>query len=768
MVKLSVVIVSYNVCYFLEQALLSVRAAAARLGAPVEVFVVDNHSQDDSVGMVRARFPEVILIENQDNPGFAKANNQALRQATGQYRLLLNPDTLVAEDALRTCCEFMDAHPRGGGLGVRMLDGQGRFLPESKRGLPTPAVAFYKISGLAGLFPRSRTFGRYHLGFLSEDEAHEVDVLSGAFMLLRAEALAQVGLLDEDYFMYGEDIDLSYRLLRGGWQNWYFPGARILHYKGESTRRTSVNYVLVFYRAMVIFARKHFAPGRARAFSLLLNAAIWARAGLALLQRGATAAAPVLLDGALIFGGLAALKVYWEHNHKFVRQPYPPQYLLVAVPLYIATWLTLTWLSGGYDRPVRPGRVVRGVVVGTGLISAVSNFFDAWRFSKALIVLGGAWAVAALLGRQVLAHWLRHGRPGLDAARPKVLAFVGSAAESARARLLLAQAQVPATVIGYVSPDVTLVPGAWCLVPDAQGLGVEVNGSGNGAELEATAPVVAAGASRPQAADFALRGLSAPVLQSSTSNTQYPALSPQPSALSTERSTPKLPNLTTEHPIPNTLRAEAHATAQPPSPKPQGPGTNSPDHLGPLSELPALLKLYGLTELVFCGQDLSAAHIIDLMARLPARPAVAYKILPAGSDYIIGSSDRDAPGDYYARPHPGWQLAQPGQRRAKRLLDLMVSMGVLVLSPLLLAAQRRPAGLLPNAWRVLRGRRSWVGLRYLPEANGFTGIVSPADVAAAPAPDAATRQRLERLYAENYAPGLDARALWHGWRGLGG
>ncbi len=736
-VKLSVVIVSYNVCYFLEQALLSVRAAAARLGAPVEVFVVDNNSQDDSVNMVRALFPEVILIENAHNPGFSKANNQALRLATGQYRLLLNPDTLVAEDALRACCEFMDAHPQAGGLGVRMLDGQGRFLPESKRGLPTPVVAFYKISGLAGLFPRSRTFGRYHLGFLSEDEAHEVDVLSGAFMLLRGEALAQVGLLDEDYFMYGEDIDLSYRLTRGGWQNWYFPGARILHYKGESTRRTSVNYVLVFYRAMVIFARKHFAPSRARAFSLLLNAAIWARAGLALLQRGATAAAPVLLDGTLIFGGLAALKVYWEHNHKFVSQPYPPQYLLVAVPLYIVTWLTLTWLSGGYDRPVRPGRVVRGVAIGTLLISAVSNFFDAWRFSKALIVLGGAWAVAALLGRQVLAHWVRHGRPGLDAARPKVLAIVGSAAESARARLLLTQARVPATVIGYVSPDVVL--SAWCLVPGASALGREVNGSGNGLELETAAPVVAAGVARRQTADFVLRGSPASVLRSETPNTQYPT--------------------------PTTLRAEARATSQPPSTKHQAPGTNSSDHLGPVAELPALIRLYGLTELIFCGQDLSAEHIIDLMARLPARPPVAYKILPAGSDYIIGSSDRDAPGNYYVRPHSNWQLAQPGQRRAKRLLDLVVSVLVLALSPLLLPAQRRPAGLLPNAWRVWRGRRSWVGLRYLPEANGFTGIVSPADMAA---PDTATRQRLERLYAENYAPGLDARALWRGWRGLGG
>ena len=351
MVKLSVVIVNYNVCYFLEQTLLSVRQAVAALGAPAEVFVVDNNSADGSVAMVRARFPEVHLLENRANVGFSRANNQALRLATGQYQLLLNPDTLVEEATFRRCCDFMAAHPRCGGLGVQMLDGQGHFLPESKRGLPTPAVAFYKIIGLAKFFPKSRTFGRYHLGFLSPHEAHEVAVLSGAFMLLRAAALAEVGLLDEDYFMYGEDIDLSYRLTQGGWQNWYFPGTRILHYKGESTKRTSVNYVLVFYRAMVIFAQKHFAPGPAGLLARLLNAAIWLRAGAALAQRLATVATPVLLDAGLLYAGMLALKVYWENNHKYVPTPYPPQYMLVAVPLYIIIWLTTTWLSGGYDRP---------------------------------------------------------------------------------------------------------------------------------------------------------------------------------------------------------------------------------------------------------------------------------------------------------------------------------------------------------------------------------------------------------------------------------
>jgi GT2 family glycosyltransferase len=266
--QLSVIIVNYNVKYFLEQALYSVYKAMQGLNG--EVFVVDNNSADGSCEMVRRKFPQTIVIENKSNTAFSVANNQAIKQAKGKYILLLNPDTVVEEDCFRRCIDFMDTHQDAGAIGVKMIDGKGKFLPESKRSLPTPKVAFYKMFGFASIFPKSKTFGRYHLGFLSNDEVHEVEVLSGAFMFIRKATLDKIGLLDEDYFMYGEDIDLSYRITQGGFKNYYFPNTTIIHYKGESTKKTSVNYVFVFYRAMIIFAQKHYSKKHAKLFSFLM------------------------------------------------------------------------------------------------------------------------------------------------------------------------------------------------------------------------------------------------------------------------------------------------------------------------------------------------------------------------------------------------------------------------------------------------------------------------------------------------------------------
>lgn len=246
------------------------------------MFVVDNHSRDGSVDYLTDRFPSVNIISSNHNLGFARANNIAIRQCSGDYVLLLNPDTIVGENALDEVVAFMDAHPKAGGVGVCMLKVDGTPAMESRRGFPTPLTAFYKMSGLCARFPKSRRFGHYYMGYLPWSSAERIEVISGAFCMVRHEALDKIGLLDEDFFMYGEDIDLSYRLLKGGYENWYVP-ARILHYKGESTHKSSFAYVHVFYDAMFIFFRKHYGH-LSLLFSVPVKGAILVKATAALFK----------------------------------------------------------------------------------------------------------------------------------------------------------------------------------------------------------------------------------------------------------------------------------------------------------------------------------------------------------------------------------------------------------------------------------------------------------------------------------------------------
>lgn len=283
--KLSVIIVNYNVKYYLDQCIRSVLRAFEEMNTPAEIIVVDNHSADGSVDYLEQRYPQklfpmVRFVRSAHNLGFARANNIAIRQSRGEYVLLLNPDTIVGEDALKASVDFMDAHEDAGAVGVRMLGAQGRRAMESRRGLPTPMVSFFKMLGFCNRWPHHRLFGKYYMGYLPWDEPSQIEVVSGAYCMLRRKALDEVGLLDEDFFMYGEDIDLSYRVLKGGYHNYYLP-VNILHYKGESTQKSSFRYVHVFYEAMLIFFRKHYS-GMTFLLSLPIKTAIYAKALMAL------------------------------------------------------------------------------------------------------------------------------------------------------------------------------------------------------------------------------------------------------------------------------------------------------------------------------------------------------------------------------------------------------------------------------------------------------------------------------------------------------
>lgn len=428
--KLSVIIVNYNVQYFLENCLNSVYNSSKEID--FEVIVVDNNSVDGSLQMLAEKFPQTQVIANKDNKGFSVANNQAIKLAKGEYVLLLNPDTVVEENTFKAGCDLFDNNPKAGGIGVKMIDGKGTFLPESKRGLPTPAVAFYKIFGLSTLFPKSEKFGRYHLGHLDKDKDHEIEILSGAFMMMRQSVLDKIGLLDESFFMYGEDIDLSYRITQAGYTNHYLANTQIIHYKGESTKKSSINYVFVFYRAMAIFAKKHFSSKNARLFSSLINLAIYLRAALALVTRTLTHTLLPILDFVLIYSSVFLFKTYYESNVKYTSGgEYPQEVETFGIPIVGLIYLVCLFFSGAYHLPPRFKEVLKGVFSGSILVLITYSLLsEGYRFSRAIILFTVFFSPFIILLYRYLLHVLKVRR--FKNTKAQRIAIVGNRDELVR------------------------------------------------------------------------------------------------------------------------------------------------------------------------------------------------------------------------------------------------------------------------------------------------------------------------------------------------
>lgn len=449
--KLSIIIVNYNVQFFLENCLNSVIDSIK--GIEAEVFVVDNNSVDGSVEMVKTKFPSVKCIANNENLGFSKANNQAIKLAKGEYILLLNPDTVLEENTLKTCCDFLDSHPDGGGLGVKMLDGKGNFLPESKRGLPRPSVAFYKIFGLSTLFPKSKRFSQYHLGHLSKDKNHEVDVLSGAFMMLRKSVLDQIGLLDENFFMYGEDIDLSYRITQANYKNYYLADTSIIHYKGESTKKSSINYVFVFYRAMAIFAKKHFSSKNAKTFGTLINLAIYLRASLAVLTRTIKHILLPILDSLILYLGISTFKAYYEVKVKFkAGGSYPEEVEIWGIPIMISIYLLFNLLNGSYAIPTRFINILKGVFTGSlVLLISYSLLDETYRFSRAIVLFTVIWSLFAIPSLRFLLSLVKI-RP-IRKDKVQRIALIGKKDELERITTFLKDTLIHPELICYINSD---------------------------------------------------------------------------------------------------------------------------------------------------------------------------------------------------------------------------------------------------------------------------------------------------------------------------
>lgn len=402
---LSVIIVNYNVRQFLENALVSVQRALRELES--EIFVVDNASGDGSADMVRGRFPDVRVILNSTNLGFSKANNQALRLAKGKFILLINPDTIVQEDTLRVMLDFFAAHGDAGLAGCKILNPDGSFQLPCRRSFPSPWVAFTKIMGLSVLFPRSRIFGRYNLTYLDPDQTYPVDAISGSFMMLRRDVYDRIGGLDESFFMYGEDLDWCFRVRQAGYAVYYVHSTAIIHFKGESTRRSDIDELEHFYGAMELFVEKHF--NRSKVVRVLLKAGIVMRGAAATMARAARPAIAALADYLLLDLALF-LSAYWYFGN-------PTHFTFRAHPVvWVVPGLVLVVVSsalGVYSRyrhsVVRAGL---SVIVSYLFISAIVFFAKDFAYSRLVVVLSGILSFVFVPGWRILGIWYRSSGRG--------------------------------------------------------------------------------------------------------------------------------------------------------------------------------------------------------------------------------------------------------------------------------------------------------------------------------------------------------------------
>jgi len=452
--------------------------------------------------------------------------------------------------------------------------------------------------------------------------------------------------------MYGEDIDLSYRILLGGYKNYYFPETRIIHYKGESTRKSTVNYVFVFYRAMVIFAKKHFSQNNAKTFSALINFAIYLRAALAVSIRFIKSIALPAFDFGLILLGLLLIKDYYARNFKFISGgSYSNDIVSIAFPAYVLIWMFTVYLSGGYDKPIRLFRILRGVLVGTGIILiGYALLPEAYRFSRALILLGMGWALFSFLLSRLGLHIAGLKSFNLNPDKSKRIVIIGQQEEFERVNNLLKQTKINTSFLGFVSADES--------------------------------------------------------------------------------------------------------------------GSDHSSYIGKMSQISEVIEIYKINEVIFCSRDISSQGIIDYMHTLVSSD-VDFKIAPPESLSIIGSNSIDTAGDLYIIDVNS--ISKPKNKRNKRLFDVLTSLFILLLSPILLFFQSSIPKFYFNIISVLFGFKSWVGYgkemsEQLPKIK--PSVLSPSDAISNYTINKDTRSRLHLAYSKDYRIQNDFNIVWKSIRKL--
>lgn len=531
----------------------------------------------------------------------------------------------------------MDQHEDAGALGVRMIDGQGKFLPESKRGLPDPEVALYKMIGLNKLFPRSKKFGKYHLGYLDEFDTNPVDVLAGAFMFIRKSVLNEIGLLDETFFMYGEDIDLSYRITQAGFKNYYFPETTIIHYKGESTKKQSVNYVRIFYKAMIIFAEKHYTGSNKKAFTTFINSAIYLRALVSLLANWVKAYWLVAIETGVIFGTLFILKDYWEEHIKYIKS-YPPEMLYIHLPYYTLSWVASIAAVGAYKEVFNFGKLIKGVLLGMGVILVVYGLLpNELHFSRGIILFGTLLVSAVLMLERSLIHFARYKTLDLNRSKTTKSIVVGSADKWEMIRGILTSSGKAYQQLGFVSSD----------------------------------------------------------------------------------------------------------------------GKENENYLGAPEQLQEIVNIYGVNEVIFSSEDMTASEIMAWMTKIGSQ--VNYYTLPANSEFVIGSHSKNSSGLYFGQQIE-LNLSKAEYRNQKRLFDLFSSILLIILFPI--GMWRMGSSMyFKNCLDVLFGKKTWVSYAQananLPKIK--TGVLRTDYLIKG---DSSTYiHRLDELYAKNYNVMMDLKAV---------